>query len=269
MAAFRKKRPTQEWDAPVLFLGEVVEELITGDFKSNRGQTMIYASGLCNRRMQCSGVWSECKWDNTQMNESLPLDCSGPDLPEAGEPEEPAVAPLPYEHPLFLVGMMGAGKTTIGRSLARLLNREFVDLDHELEARCGVRVSLIFDIEGEEGFRKRETTLLEECSRRPGIVLATGGGAILAPENRRYLMERGVVVYLRASADELYRRVARDRNRPLLQTADPKARIRTLLEEREPLYEEVAGLTFETGSAPVPQVVRSLISLLQQYEVKS
>lgn len=269
MADFRIKRPTQEWDASALSFGELVEELITGDFKSNRGQTMIYASGLCNRRMQCSGVWSDCKWDNTQMNNSLPMDCAGADLNEAGGPEDPAVAPLPYDQPLFLVGMMGAGKTTIGRSLARILNREFVDLDHELEARCGVRVSLIFDIEGEEGFRKRETTLLEECSRRRGIVLATGGGAILAPENRTYLKERGVVVYLRASADELFRRVARDRNRPLLQTADPKSRIRSLLEEREPLYEEVASLTFETGSMPVAQVVRSLIPLLHQHEVNS
>jgi shikimate kinase len=197
------------------------------------------------------------------------MDCAGADLNEAGGPEDPAVAPLPYDQPLFLVGMMGAGKTTIGRSLARILNREFVDLDHELEARCGVRVSLIFDIEGEEGFRKRETTLLEECSRRRGIVLATGGGAILAPENRTYLKERGVVVYLRASADELFRRVARDRNRPLLQTADPKSRIRSLLEEREPLYEEVASLSFETGSMPVAQVVRSLIPLLHQHEVNS
>lgn len=203
------------------------------------------------------------------MNDSLPMDCAGSGLHETGVPEDPVVAPLPYDEPLFLVGMMGAGKTTIGRSLARILNREFVDLDHELEARCGVRVSLIFDIEGEEGFRKRETTALEECSRRRGIVLATGGGAILAPENRAYLKERGVVVYLRASADELFRRIARDRNRPLLQTADPKSRLRSLLEEREPLYEEVAGLTFETGSMPVTQVVRSLIPLLQQYEVNS
>lgn len=197
------------------------------------------------------------------------MDCSGPELNEAGGPEDPAVTPLPYDQPLFLVGMMGAGKTTIGRSLARILNREFVDLDHELEARCGVRVSLIFDIEGEEGFRKRETTLLDECSRRRGIVLATGGGAILAPENRRYLKERGVVVYLRASADELFRRVARDRNRPLLQTADPKSRIHALLAEREPLYKEVASLTFDTGSMAVAQVVRCLIPLLQRHEVNS
>lgn len=203
------------------------------------------------------------------MNDSLPLEPVNSE-PKAGSGlDMPASAQLPYDLPLFLVGMMGAGKTTIGRNLARILNREFVDLDHELEARCGVRVSLIFDIEGEEGFRKRETAVLEECSRRPGIVLATGGGAVLAAENRRYLKERGVVVYLRASAHELYRRVARDRNRPLLQTADPLARIQELLKEREPLYEELATLTLETGTLPVSQVVRSLIPLLQQHEARS
>lgn len=178
-------------------------------------------------------------------------------------------AVLPYDAPLFLVGMMGAGKTTIGRSLARILNREFVDLDHELEARCGVKVSLIFDIEGEQGFRRRETALLDECTRRRGIVLATGGGAVLAPENQAYLKERGVVVYLRASAEELFRRVARDRSRPLLQTADPEMRIRTLLAEREPIYESLASLTLETGTMPVTQVVRNLIPMLQQHEVHS
>ncbi len=202
------------------------------------------------------------------MNDSLPMG-EGPDNNVAGGPEDPAVASLPYDQPLFLVGMMGAGKTTIGRSLARVLDREFVDLDHELEARCGVRVSLIFDIEGEEGFRKRETMALNECSRRRGIVLATGGGAVLAPENREYLKKRGVVVYLRASADELFRRVSRDRNRPLLQTADPKGRLRSLLQEREPLYEEVASLTFDTGTMAVAQVVRCLIPLLQQHEVNT
>lgn len=202
------------------------------------------------------------------MNDSLPTG-AGPDNNVAGGPEDPAIELLPYDQPLFLVGMMGAGKTTIGRSLARILDREFVDLDHELESRCGVRVSLIFDIEGEEGFRRRETTALDECSRRRGIVLATGGGAVLAPENRSYLMERGVVVYLRASADELFRRVSRDRNRPLLQTPDPKGRLRSLLQEREPLYEQVASITFDTGSMAVAQVVRCLVPLLQQHEVNS
>ena len=175
-------------------------------------------------------------------------------------------AALPFDAPIFLVGMMGAGKTTIGRALAKLLGREFIDLDHELEARCGVRVSLIFDIEGEEGFRRRETQALDECSARRGIVLATGGGAVLAPENRNFLKSRGVVIYLRADAEELYRRVARDRNRPLLQTANPRERVAELLRERSGFYEDVATITFDTGVMPVNQVVRSLISLLKQCE---
>ncbi|MDS1139600.1 shikimate kinase [Pusillimonas sp. SM2304] len=198
------------------------------------------------------------------MNDSLPIESAEPRLEDGLQADL-----LPYSQPVFLVGMMGAGKTTIGRQLARALNREFLDLDHELEARCGVRVSLIFDIEGEEGFRKRESAALEECSQRRHIVLATGGGAVLAPENQRCLNERGVVVYLRATAEELFRRVSRDRNRPLLQTADPQASLRTLLAQREPIYESVADLTFETGNMPATQVVRSLLSMLQHYEVQS
>jgi shikimate kinase len=202
------------------------------------------------------------------MNDSPPFDSTAVELKSADSLPFGSVT-LPYDRPLFLVGMMGAGKTTIGRSLARLLNHEFVDLDHELEARCGVRVSIIFEIEGEEGFRRRESVLLDECSRRSGIVMATGGGAILSAENRRFLQERGVVIYLRANAEELYRRVARDHNRPLLQTPDPRQRIRRLLEQREPLYEQVANVTIETGAMPVFQVVRSLIPLLLNYEVRS
>lgn len=175
---------------------------------------------------------------------------------------------LPYRRPIFLVGMMGAGKTTIGRGLARRLGREFLDLDHEIEGRCGVRVAHIFDIEGEEGFRRRECSVLEECSSQPDLVLATGGGAVLAPENRAVLKARGVVVYLRATPEALYSRVARDRSRPLLQTADPQARIRELLTLREPLYEEVANIVFDTGTMPVAQVVKSLLPLLQNFEVK-
>lgn len=200
------------------------------------------------------------------MNENL-SSANAVGGPDADTQDLMAVpATLSFEYPIFLVGMMGAGKTTIGRQLARALGREFLDLDHELEARCGVRVALIFDIEGEEGFRKRETLALEECSRKPGIVLATGGGAILAEENRRYLAERGVVVYLKASADELYRRVARDRSRPLLQTANPQERLRSLLKDREPLYESVADITFETGPASIAQAVRTLVVHLQNYE---
>lgn len=249
---------------PELFFGELVEELIRGDFKSKRDQTMICASGLCNRVMQCSGVWSSCKWDNTQMNDSLPFEPARP-----SNKEQVNTKVLSYDTPVFLIGMMGAGKTTIGRHLARAINREFLDLDHELEARCGVRVALIFDIEGEEGFRKRESLALDECSQRRNIVLATGGGAVLADENRRYLKERGVVVYLRATAEELFRRVARDRNRPLLKTADPQARIRELLLQREPIYESLADLTLETGNAPATQIVRTLVSMLQQHKAQS
>jgi shikimate kinase len=176
-----------------------------------------------------------------------------------------AAPSLPHDTPLFLVGMMGAGKTTIGRGLARVLDREFIDLDLAIEARCGVSIPHIFEVEGEAGFRKRETQMLDECSQRPGIVLATGGGAVLAPENRAMLKSRGLVIYLRAAQDELYRRVAKDRNRPLIQTENPKARIAQLLEHRAPLYEEIAHVVFDTGSMPITAAVQSLVQLLQQH----
>jgi shikimate kinase len=205
------------------------------------------------------------------MNASQP-DCSAATPAVESESETcaaicaaPGVA-LPYDTPIFLVGMMGAGKTTIGRSLARVLGREFVDLDHELESRCGVRVPVIFEIEGEAGFRKREATALAQCATRSGIVLATGGGAILAEENRAVLRERGIVIYLRASVDELYRRTCRDRNRPLLATADPRGTLRDLLTRREPLYQEVSHLTIETGCVPVSTLVKQLVPKLQAYE---
>lgn len=171
-----------------------------------------------------------------------------------------------FTKPIFLVGMMGAGKTTIGRTLARKLGWEFIDLDHELEARCGVRVALIFEIEGEEGFRKRESELLDEFTQRSGIVLATGGGAVIDPKNRQLLRERGVVVYLRASADELFRRIERDRSRPLLQTSNPEQSLKNLLAQREPMYEEVASLTFDTGDTPIALTARALQQCLQQFD---
>ncbi|ARP84177.1 shikimate kinase [Bordetella genomosp. 8] len=205
------------------------------------------------------------------MNASQP-DCTAAKPSVESESETCAVvgaAPrvsLPYDTPIFLVGMMGAGKTTIGRSLARVLGRDFVDLDHELESRCGVRVPVIFEIEGEAGFRKREAAALANCAARRGIVLATGGGAILAAENRAVLREQGIVVYLRASVDELYRRTCRDKNRPLLATADPRGTLRDLLARREPLYREVAHLVIETGCVPVSTLVKQLTPKLQAYE---
>ena len=164
--------------------------------------------------------------------------------------------------PIFLVGMMGSGKTTVGRGLAKTLQREFIDLDHELEARCGVRIPVIFEIEGEQGFRKRECQVLDVCSRRPNIVMATGGGAVLSAENRRALRERGIVVYLRATVEELFRRTSRDRNRPLLATADPRATLRELLLQREALYGEIADIVIETGATSVAQIVAQVIQRL-------
>lgn len=165
--------------------------------------------------------------------------------------------------PVFLVGMMGAGKTTIGRQLATALGREFVDLDQAIEARCGVRVATIFDIEGEAGFRRRETAALDEFTRKPGLILATGGGAVMAAENRTMLKTRGCVVYLRAGVDELYRRVARDRNRPLLHTPDPRQRLADLVAQRERLYAELADITLDTADQPVSHVLQQLLPLLR------
>jgi shikimate kinase len=164
---------------------------------------------------------------------------------------------------LFLTGPMGAGKSTIGRQLAKRLNKEFHDSDHEIEARTGVDIPLIFELEGEAGFRKREQTIIEELTRIPGIILATGGGAILDPGNRRNLSKRGRVIYLHASVNQQLKRTRRDRNRPLLQTADPRARLEELMAIRDPLYREIADIIIETDGKRVRDVVRQIIQQLQ------
>lgn len=199
---------------------------------------------------------------NNEFTLGSPPSCDQIPPAEAQTSTGPAVV-LPHQLPIFLVGMMGAGKTTIGKGLARVLQRDFIDLDHELEARCGVRIPVIFEIEGEAGFRKRECQVLEDCTIRQNIVLATGGGAVLSEQNRASLRARGIVVYLRASVDELYRRTSRDRNRPLLATPDPKGTLRQLLEMREPLYSEVADLVMDTGTIPVGQLVAQLLERLK------
>jgi shikimate kinase len=165
---------------------------------------------------------------------------------------------------VYLVGMMGAGKTTVGRLLARRLKRRFVDVDHEIEHRCGVRIPVIFDIEGEAGFRSREAQAIAELSQLDGVVMATGGGAVLAPENRRLLSARGTVVYLRAQPIDLYQRVRHDKNRPLLATADPRARLEELYAQRDPLYREVADLVVETGRQNVQTLARELLAELEK-----
>ncbi len=163
---------------------------------------------------------------------------------------------------LFLTGPMGAGKSTIGRQLAKRLSKEFHDSDHEIEARTGVDIPLIFELEGEAGFRRREQTIIEELTRIPGIILATGGGAILDPENRRHLSSRGQVIYLHASVNQQLKRTRRDRNRPLLQTPDPRAKLEELMTARDPLYREIADVVIETDGKRVRDVVRQIIEKL-------
>ena len=165
---------------------------------------------------------------------------------------------------IFLIGPMGAGKTTIGRRLALALRREFLDSDQEIEQRAGASIPLIFELEGESGFRLREKAILAELTQRPEIVLATGGGAILDLENRRCLTGRGLVVYLRASVDEQLRRTHQDDNRPLLQTADPRARLAELFERRDPLYREAADWMISTEDRPLGQVTREILRRLDE-----
>ena len=160
---------------------------------------------------------------------------------------------------IFLVGMMGAGKSTVGRLLARRCGFDFIDCDRELEARSGVSIATIFELEGEESFRRREAALIDELTQRPRTVLATGGGAILSAENRRHLRDRGLVVYLRASVDEILRRTQKDRARPLLQTPDRRARIAQLLAEREALYEEIADVTVQSSAGNPNRLVGKLL----------
>jgi shikimate kinase len=165
---------------------------------------------------------------------------------------------------IFLIGLMGAGKTSVGRLLARRLGKTFYDCDHEVERTTGVRIPVIFEIEGESGFRARETRMLCELCASEGVVLATGGGAVLAPENRKALAEGGIVVYLRASPHDLWQRTRHDRNRPLLQTADPLAKLTELYAERDPLYREIADVVVDTGNQSVSSLAHRLEQKLAQ-----
>ncbi len=159
---------------------------------------------------------------------------------------------------------MGVGKTTIGRQLAKHLCLDFTDSDHEIERRTGVDIPLIFEIEGEAGFRKRESAIISELTEREGIVLATGGGAILDSENRSLLSARGFVVYLSAPIEQLLKRTAHDSNRPLLQTNDPKKQLEQLMVEREPLYQSTADLVIHSDQGSPHKVVKQIIQQMDE-----
>jgi len=162
--------------------------------------------------------------------------------------------------PVFLIGMMGAGKTTVGRLLAHALQYEFLDCDAELERRSGVRIATMFELEGEEGFREREAALLEELTARSGIVLATGGGAVLRADNRARLRERGLVIHLDVSAAEILRRTQHDASRPLLQAPDRQARIESLLQVRGPLYRATAHLRFRSPARNPRRLAQTILA---------
>jgi 3-dehydroquinate synthase len=163
---------------------------------------------------------------------------------------------------------MGSGKTTVGRALAKKLNKRFVDSDHEIEARTGASIPLIFEIEGEESFRLREAEVIRELTAMENIVLATGGGAILNESSRKYLKSRGTVIYLQASVNHILQRTSHDKNRPLLQTADPRKRIEELARQREPHYQEVAHLVIETGRPNVQSLIQTILTQLEKHETQ-
>jgi len=159
---------------------------------------------------------------------------------------------------IFLVGPMGAGKSTVGRQLAAALSFKFKDSDQEIQRRTGVDILTIFEYEGEAGFRHRERQVIDELSGLSGIVMATGGGTVLRSDNRRDLTSRGLVVYLHCSPEQQYARTARDRNRPLLETEEPLARLRQLTKERDPLYRQVADMVVSTERRGTPSVVKEI-----------
>lgn len=165
---------------------------------------------------------------------------------------------------IIFVGPMGAGKTTIGKQLARQLGRDFYDSDRVIEERTGADIPLIFELEGESGFRRREKAIINELTQMENIVLATGGGAILDPDNRDQMTRQGFVIYLNAPLKQLVNRTSKDKSRPLLQTADPRKKLEEILTVRDPLYREVADEIIETDSSPVRNVVKKLVALANE-----
>lgn len=172
-----------------------------------------------------------------------------------------------HKESIFLVGPMGAGKSTVGRFLAEKLHYQFIDSDHVIEDKTGATIPMIFDIEGEAGFRNREAAVIDELTQKPETVVATGGGAVLKMENRKHLRSRGFVVYLKSTVEALVQRTKHDRNRPLLQTDNPEQVLTNLIEVREPMYMEVADLVIETEQVSVHKVVKKIIEKLEEENI--
>jgi shikimate kinase len=168
------------------------------------------------------------------------------------------------KHPknVFLIGPMGAGKSAVGRQLARTLHLTFMDSDDEIEARTGVDIPFIFEKEGEEGFRKREARVIDDLSNMDGVVLATGGGAIIDPDSRSMLGARGYVVYLKTGIDQQLARTRRGRERPLLDNDRPRETLEAIMTDREPMYLEIADLTVETDGRKVNAVADEIIAAI-------
>lgn len=164
---------------------------------------------------------------------------------------------------IFLIGPMGAGKTTIGKQLAQSLGMTFNDSDQEIQRRTGVDIPTIFAYEGEDGFRAREKQVIDDLTQDENLVLATGGGAVIMPENRQHLSARGVVFYLSCSAEQQYERTHRDRNRPLLQTDDPLEQLKKLLEIRDPLYRSTADYTVSTEGRSATSVANEILDIVR------
>jgi len=164
---------------------------------------------------------------------------------------------------IFFIGLMGAGKTTIGRLIAKQLGMVFYDSDHEIERKTGVKIPLIFELEGEAGFRRRETAAIEELSQLNNIVLATGGGAVLLSENRALLKNNGKIVYLRGSVHDLWLRTRNDKSRPLLQGGNIKQKLEQLYAERNPIYEGLADYIVDTGAQSAMEITHHIEQLLK------
>lgn len=170
---------------------------------------------------------------------------------------------------IFFVGLMGAGKTTIGRLIAKQLGMVFYDADHEVERKTGVKIPLIFELEGEAGFRKRETSIIEELSQLKNIVMATGGGAVLLPENREFLKNNGIIIYLRGNVHDLWLRTRNDKTRPLLQGGNIKQKLERLYIERDPVYTVLADFIVDTGAQSAVEITNHIEQLLQNYHAKN